>query len=66
VVASLAIYYFQQIKERLKNMLSAENVSMDEIKQVQQAIEQSFPDAELAEQEIEQQYKSELQSLNID
>ncbi len=47
-------------------MLSAENVSMDEIKQVQQAIEQSFPDAELAEQEIEQQYKSELQSLNID
>lgn len=38
---------------------------MSDIAQVQQAISQAFPDAEIAEQQFEEQYKNELEDLDL-
>lgn len=63
-MAQLA-FYNQIENERLQQRKSSNDISMSDIAQVQQAISQAFPDAQIAEQQFEEQYKNELEDLDL-
>lgn len=66
MVDKLVFSNFQQKYARLQQRKSStDNVSMQEIEQIQQAISQTFPNAEIEEQQFEEQYKNELEQLDI-
>ncbi|NCU16584.1 hypothetical protein [Pallidibacillus pasinlerensis] len=54
----MAFYNNERLQQRKS---SKDNISMSDLAQVQQA----FPDAEIAEQQFEEQYKNELEDLEL-